>query len=151
MKKKEILDVHDKRYSILENRKCARQRARKGYCERDIYSINAWFLDIIPEMLKDLSKTRKNYPSNLLAEFYEKDKDQIIGTKEEFVFGPHNKNKDVFEEAVAWSEKRWDEILNRMAFLFSECRNMEDDDEQRNKYLKEGFELFVKYFDDLWW
>ncbi len=105
MKKKKILDVHDKRYSILENRKCARQRARKGYCERDIYSINAWFLDIIPEMLKDLSKTRKNYPSNLLAEFYEKDKDQIIGTKEEFVFGPHNKNKDVFEEAVAWSEK----------------------------------------------
>ncbi len=150
MKKNCILDVYDKHYGFLNNQKCAKQRARKGYCERDVDEINTWFLCIIPEMLDELNKKRNNYPTTLLAEFYQKNKDRIVGTEKEFSLGQNEANKVIYEEAATWCEKRWNEILTRMMFLFSESRNDENHD-YREKCLNEGFALFVKYFDDLWW
>ena len=107
IKKKYVLDVHDKHYGFLNNQKCAKQRAKRGYCERDVYEINTWFLCIIPEMLDELNKKRNNYPATLLAEFYQKNKDWIVGTEKEFSLGQNEANKVIYEEATSWCEKRW--------------------------------------------
>ena len=35
--------------------KHAKQRIKKGYSYRDVYSIDYWFLDVIPQMLEELA------------------------------------------------------------------------------------------------
>ena len=53
------------------------------------------------------------------------------------------------------SQKEWNTILDRMIFCFSEMKKSISGDEKKQKYSeemkKEGFELFGKYFYDLWW
>ena len=38
------------------------QRIRKGYCDRDLWSIDYWFLNQIPHMLTELKNTSHGYP-----------------------------------------------------------------------------------------
>ncbi len=73
MKKNCILDVYDKHYGFLNNQKCAKQRARKGYCERDVYEINTWFLCIIPEMLDELNKKKKQLSNHFACRILPKE------------------------------------------------------------------------------
>ena len=39
---------------FFKNLKWAWQRATKGYCEKDVWNIDSWFLSIIPYMLEEL-------------------------------------------------------------------------------------------------
>ena len=52
---------HIKRWG--RNIKHAYQRIRYGYCDRDVWSIDWWFLSVIPNMLEDLKETTHGYPS----------------------------------------------------------------------------------------
>ena len=47
---------------------CAWQRARKGYCYRDIWDIDRWFLSLIPNMLDEYIKIHNGYPSEMTDE-----------------------------------------------------------------------------------
>ena len=64
------------------------QRIRYGYCEHNIWSIDYWFLDIMPRMLEDLKATRHGSPVVNEADI---DDDEAL-------------------------HKAWDEILDRMIF-----------------------------------
>ena len=46
--------------NTIFNIKCYFQRAKKGYCEKDLYDIDGWFLSIMPKMLREL-KTKCSY------------------------------------------------------------------------------------------
>lgn len=81
----------DVRYSM--------QRIRKGYCDRDIWSIDGWFLSVMPDMLRQLKATRHGSPG-VLGENY-KDENGIM------------QNDKCHEE--------WDQILDEMIFLLSEA------------------------------
>lgn len=107
-------------------------------------------LNIIPEMLNDLNNSRKNYPSRLLNEFYQNNKDRIENSEKDFAFNTNPIDRLIYDETCDWANKKWGEILNRMIFLFSECRN-NDDYDYKERCLKETFDLFTKYFNDLWW
>ena len=48
--------INDRIFNI----KCYFQRAKNGYCEKDLYEIDSWFLSIIPKMLREL-KTKYSY------------------------------------------------------------------------------------------
>jgi hypothetical protein len=55
---------------------------------------------------------------------------------------------------MTWEE--WQAILDRIIFCFTEMRKLsdtwEDDKRARREELKkEGFDLFFKYFESLWW
>lgn len=39
------------------------QRIRKGYCDRDLWSIDYWFLNQFPTMLEEFKKNTHGYPS----------------------------------------------------------------------------------------
>ena len=43
---------------------CAWQRATKGYCFRDLWDIDCWFLDIMPRMLKEFRDKTQGYPNS---------------------------------------------------------------------------------------
>lgn len=57
---------------------CAYQRIRYGYCYRDVWSIDWWFLHIVPNMLLDLKETAHGFPSSLEGETGEKQWNAIL-------------------------------------------------------------------------
>ena len=46
------------------NLKAAYQRVTRGFAYRDLYSIDNWFLDIMPEMLKEFRENLHSYPGD---------------------------------------------------------------------------------------
>lgn len=51
--------------SFFVSKKWAKQRARKGYCELDTYSVSDWFLNTLPDMLEEIKKNYTGYPDEL--------------------------------------------------------------------------------------
>jgi len=100
---------------VLRIFKYSWQRITKGYCDRDGWSIDYWFLDIIPRMLEELRDNRNGSPvcdNSVSHELY-------LDNKE--------KEKDI--------HKQWSNILSRMIFLFREAN--EDTCLKVNKYQEE--------------
>ena len=108
------------------NIKHAYQRIRYGYCDRDVWSIDWWFLSVVPNMLQDLKDTTHGYPSN------PGDVSQaLIGTG-----APEEVDNDGME--------KWQEILSEMIFLFREANS--DTCTRENPYERE-FDIASKEFD----
>ena len=135
MKNKEIdsLSVYDKCYSFLKNRKAAKQRATKGYCYRDIYSISNWFLRIMPKMLEELKDIGdyRGFPSKFMGDYYDYNTDKIPVniSREEFIKGYYDEEyKELYREANEWCYDHWTDLLAIMIFNFNEC-----DDEKCTK------------------
>lgn len=151
--------------------KHARQRIKKGYSYRDIYSIYDWFVDIMPQMLEELASIDR-----LGIPMYEYNK-----IKEE--------NQDLSEEEIELiANTNWRSTLRTMAYYLSEGREptkekneyddkmfwnwetindppTEDEKELKNKWLareleieeyrqeqlKKGLEMFCENIERLWW
>lgn len=58
--------LHGSPLKWLKRRKedfiCIYQRLRYGYCYRDAWSINGWFVTVIPNMIHDLRNNTHGYP-----------------------------------------------------------------------------------------
>lgn len=52
----------DKIRLFPEDIKCIYQRVRYGYCYRDVWSIDSWFLRVMQNMIRDLRDTTHGYP-----------------------------------------------------------------------------------------
>ena len=50
--------------------RCCRQRITKGYCEKDLWSIRDWFLDVVPDMLEEYKKSHHG-STGILGENYQ--------------------------------------------------------------------------------
>ncbi len=108
------------------NIKHAYQRIRYGYCDRDVWSIDWWFLNVVPNMLEDLKETSHGYPSPL----EDKESKLIAGTCDS-------------EEKDEKGMQQWKDILSEMIFLFREanedtCTRKNPYDEEYNR-ASEGF------------
>lgn len=95
---------------IIRNIKYSWQRITKGYCDRDLWSIDGWFMEIMPQMLQQLKETRYGSPG-------------VLGTQYIDESGSY-RNDTCHEE--------WDKILDEMIFLFQEMD--EDTCQKRNPY-----------------
>ena len=179
----DFLDVlHDKNYKVLKRKKYAKQRATQGFCDADIYSINNWFLSIIPKMIRELKKVNLGIPNYIHMQAYYDNKYKTDMTEEDFICWNDKtpEYKKFLEETSEYGAKKWNSILDEIAFLFDECddekcsmQNEYDieyvDDLGRkrisDKYMarekeiykhkakckKRALKMFCKYFDDLWW
>ena len=77
------------------------QRVWRGYCDYDLFSIFDWFLEIMPEMLKEYKDTRHGSPvmdGNYMPE-------------------PEPGNSGRADA----NEKAWDAVLDRVIFLLGEA------------------------------
>ena len=107
------------------------QRFLRGYAWDDVWNIDSWFMETLEPMLRHLAKNSHGYPM-------------------------------AFED-----DKKWTEILLEMADCLHMMRSIKecegpykDMPEGKEKWEKETelyqknkgrfFELFVKYFEDLW-
>lgn len=107
---------------LFRDLKCCFQRIKKGYCYRDLWNINDWFLNVIPDMLDEFRVSMNGTP----LKFYEND-------------GPHTK-----EESDRAFEK-WKGILTEMAFLFREAN--EETCQRKNPYAEEHANVLHKFFE----
>jgi len=133
---------------------CAWQRATKGYCYRDIWSIDNWFLELIPKMLEEFKKIRHGYPASLTLEEWD---DIIQQMKTHF-----EKANELTTDFVNPYE---DEYLSTLSINLEtnilECsadetleNNYREYARKKHEYLEEnlkaGFKLFEEHFHNLW-
>lgn len=132
------------------------QRGKRGYSDQDVWSMDWWFFSVVIPMLKQLRDTKQSYPSKFKTpEEWDRELDTMIhyfieATEE----GCSEKNE--YEEQ--YNKRWWDSFDKKgMAYVI-------DDSELRDKYLQrsyeideyredmknKGFEMFSKYFWNLW-
>lgn len=103
---------------FAKDMKYCRQRIVKGYCDRDLFSIYDWFLDVVPSMLEQYKHTRHGSPG-VLGENYTNEQGILVNDT---------------------CHGEWDEILARIIFLFHEAdettcqRKNPYEDEHRRVY-----------------
>ena len=102
---------------IAFEERMAKQRAKRGFCDRDVWDIGLWFGNIISPMLKQLAKNQTGY--QCLDE-----KGNIIGCI-----------SDKTPEEDAMYAKRWKDAILHLAFLADEMD--EDRCSMKNPYDKE--------------
>jgi hypothetical protein len=85
------------------------QRAKKGYSYRDLWSIDYWFMEIMPKMLADFKKNLHGCPSQFTT--------HADGTK---------------YQDVDKGMKDWETVIDRMIFCFTEMH--ENTCSMKNEY-----------------
>ena len=105
--------------------KWTHQRIWKGYCDYDIFSIDHWFMKIMPEMLKVFKETRHGSPVAVNCHSH------IVFLDEE------ERNQNVHDE--------WDKNLDRMIFLLGEMDEVSCS--QQNPYADAYFEAVQKLME----
>ena len=101
------------------------QRVKYGYCDSDVWSIDYWFLTVMPGMLKQLKDTTHSYPD-------------FCGNTSHALFGT-GKSDDVDNAGM----KKWDDILSEMIFLLNESN--EDTCTKKNKYEEDYHKAYQEF------
>lgn len=113
---------------MFEAIRCYVERARKGYCFRDLWSFDNWLSKIIANGLKEFKENVSGYPSETID-------------WEEWM--------DILDEMIECFEEQSRRIDN-----FPEGEDFIKVYEERMKFKREklhrGLELLEKYFYDLW-
>lgn len=78
-----------------------KQRAKRGFCDRDVWSIDYWFCNTISPMLRQLAKEHHGY--------------QILDENGDFA----DKGNITHEESEVYN-KRWTDAILHLAFLADE-------------------------------
>jgi len=121
-----IYRIFDKIKYFPQDVKHVYQRARKGYSFRDLWSIDYWFMEMMPKMLTDFKKNLHGCPAQFT-------------TRED-----RTEYQDV-DKGV----KDWEDVLDRMIFCF---REMNDDTcSMKNEYNDEYFKQLHKPFEGKPW
>lgn len=134
--------------------RCAWQRATKGYCYRDVWNIDNWFLKTVPQMLDDLIKIHNGHPSGMTDE-------EWVDILNEMSTALKNADEETTEFVNPYTEP----YLSTLEISFDNGKLLCHADEklEENYYtletekeafvqksLAEGMNLFQKYFRDLW-
>lgn len=152
--------------------KNAWQRANKGYCDKDLWNIDNWFLNIIPKMLTEFQKKTDGYPGNMTMEEW----DNILS---EMIKHFKNANEETCDFSNMYEKQYVDTVVKDFYHKNFEIEKEPDEDgfytvdmsilpeheeinkryreieDQREEYIEEelskAFEMFIKYFHNLWW
>ena len=143
----------------FEDISCAFQRARFGYCYKDLYNIDIWFLTIMPKMLQKFKEKSMTYPSFLTPEEWDDILDEMI-----FCFNEANVETCSLKNEIDY-DVSFDFIEQDNGFHTLDIKYLTKEDKEkqqlyqkreeklekyRNENLKKGLNLFVKYFKLLW-
>lgn len=132
------------------NIKAAYQRITRGFAYRDLFSIDNWFLDIFPEMLKEFRENLHSFPGN--SEFPTFESWTAYIEEMETHFRNANENQKV--ELNEWEEDYLKYLINKDEV----CLNITEKWLAREteieawleEELKKGFEMLQKNLHHLW-
>ena len=139
--------------SFFRGFKYTYQRATKGYCDYDLFSISDWFLEVFPNILKEFSDETYSYPYDMEEKEWGK---YLVKMREHFL----NACKE-YEDSSPEARKEYDELYKDFPL---ELYNTKEREEKVKKYykkvkeydnykqeeLKKGMDMFQKRFWDLW-
>lgn len=108
------------------------QRIKYGWCERDSWGIDMWFLEVMPQILQCLRDNRHGYPGTMTSEEW----DEIL---DELIFNLREANEETCSQINQYDifDKNF---LNRYKEI----------DEYRNKCKDRALYLFNEFFWHLW-
>ncbi|MCL2738756.1 MAG: hypothetical protein FWE30_04845 [Bacteroidales bacterium] len=98
------------------------QRARKGYSYRDLWSIDYWFMEIMPKMLTDFKKNLHGCPAQFT-----------------------NREDGTEYQDVEKGMKDWGDVIERMIFCFKEMND--DTCSMKNEFADEYYKQLHKSND----
>ena len=133
--------------------KYAYQRATKGYCDYDLFSISDWFLEMFPNMLKEFSDGTYSYPWDMEEKEWRK---YLVEMREHFL----NACKE-YEDSSPEARKEYDELYKDFPLELYNTKEREEKvkkyykkvkeyDDYKQEELKKGMDMFQKRFWDLW-
>ena len=155
------------------------QRAKKGYSYQDVWSIHSWFEEVVPKMLAELKNNKRGCPVEFThnedgtEKDFEKAMEEWQNVLERMIFCFKEMNEDTCSMKNEFEEEYFkkplencfvpcgeDEKGEKMFEFVPEEREPElkenyrrkmlEINEYREKMKNEGFELFSKYFWNLW-
>ena len=129
------------------------QRATKGYCDYDLFSISDWFLEMFPNMLKEFSEGTYSYPWDMEEKEWRK---YLVEMREHFL----NACKD-YKDSSPEAKKEYDELYKDFPLELYNTKEREEKvkkyykkvkeyDDYKQEELKKGMDMFQKRFWDLW-
>lgn len=125
---------------FLQDIKFCYQRIRYGWCDRDTWDINTWFLKVMPPMLQHLRDNLHGYPYNMEeGEWYNTLETMIkLFSEADENYCSMKNSYDIYTSDA--KEKNGKSHAEREKEIFKyrdECKN-------------KAFEMFSKYFWNLW-
>lgn len=148
-----------------------KQRIKRGYSYRDVYSIDDWFLTIMPQMLEDLANVKRlgipmyewNKVRGADKDLTDEEVDLIAETSWRSMLRTMayhlregkepTKEKNEYDGKMFWN---WDNINDTPTENEKElqdkwmARELEIE-EYRQEQLKKGLEMFCENIERLWW
>lgn len=117
--------------SFFTSIKWACQRATRGYCERDMWSVSDWFLRTLPSMLEDAKTTSVGYP----VELEEREWSEILSR---LIFLLREANEDTCSKVNPFKEK-YHRISKEFREKYGELGEALMSDEDRKKEKDTGY------------
>lgn len=134
--------------------KCCLDRIRKGYCVKDLWEIDTWFLGIMPEMLEEFDRRKNSYPNAFWEQCVQKHEKELPVSKEKFLISGARDFPDLYKKISAEAYEAWGNTLQEMADLMRKAQEIKWKSviigEEHLPYQKKALELFQTYFDNLW-
>lgn len=146
--------------------KWAYQRVKYGWCDRDLWNMDCWFLDVIIPMLKRFKEIKHGYPANMTLEQWNSIVDEMI---------MHFENCD--ENNPINHNEKWDRYFNLMTKDYQNDNTVDNfldmcntdpctvgQQEAKEEWLtreqaiydfrkkerEQAFKMFCEYFESLW-
>lgn len=107
---------------LINAPKRTRELKKKGYTYETLWSIDYWFLEIMPNILKEFREKTQSYPCRLTPEEW----DEVLRKMEQYLYEMNDNNYDT----------------EKMSYAEIAAAQMEAKDN--------FFKLFSEYFYDLW-
>jgi len=109
----------DKPKYLINTVKWFIQRGKRGYSERDLWDLDWYLAEMIPNALRDLRESQHCCP----------------GWKE--------------QEDFVIAQKRWDTIIEDIIYIFEKSDEVWNLTKEEKKRYDKGWRLFKKHFSDL--
>ena len=139
---------------LFRDLKCCLDRISKGYCVKDLWEIDTWFLRIMPEMLEEFDRRKNSYPNAFWEQCVQKHESELPVSKEKFLISGARDFPDLYKKISAEAYEAWGNTLQEMADLMRKAQEIKWKSviigEEHLPYQKKALELFQTYFDDLW-
>lgn len=136
---------------LFRDLKCCMDRIRKGYCVKDLWEIDTWFLSIMPEMLEDFNRRKNSYPNAFLEQCVQKHEKELQVSREAFLASGFAKYPELYEKIDREASENWKSTLQEMANLMRKAEELRSYyGDAHLPYQKKALDMFLAHFNDLW-
>lgn len=136
---------------LFRDLKCCLERIRKGYCVKDLWEIDTWFLRIMPDMLEDFVRSNHSYPHGYFDHSLQKHEKELQVSREAFLASGFAKYPELYKKIDREASENWKSTLQEMANLMRKAEELHSYyGDAHLPYQKTALDMFLAHFNDLW-